>query len=98
MKVWIVRYTSLMATPCLMTLSRSTLTNCCGTLGRKVVRQAADLRPFARRGHEFLQIVREKLHVAARAVLQDKGEAARSADAGNRRGREAEGHRARELC
>src|SRR5467141_3716929 len=30
-----------MGTPCLMTLSRSTLTNCCGTLARKVVLKPA---------------------------------------------------------
>src|SRR5438552_1665602 len=32
-----VRYTSAIATPCLITLSRSTSMNCCGTLPRKVV-------------------------------------------------------------
>ncbi len=60
--------------------------------------QAADLRPFARRRHELVQIVGEEPDVAAGAVFENKGESAGCADAGNGRRREAEGHGFRELA
>ena len=60
--------------------------------------ETADLRPLARRGHELVQVVREKLHVAARPVLENEGEAAGGADSGNRRRRETERHALRKLA
>src|SRR5713101_3009790 len=57
MKAWMVRYTSLRGTPCFNTLSRSTSTNSCGTLGRKVVLKPAisgRLRAASRKVPRFL--------------------------------------------
>ena len=49
----------------------------------------ANLRTLARGGQELVQVVGEKLHVLARAVLENEREAAGCSDAGNRRRREA---------
>ena len=51
MNDWMVRYTSLMSTPCLSALSRSTAMKRCGTLGMNVVLTVASsgrLRAAAR--------------------------------------------------
>jgi hypothetical protein len=72
-------------TPCFRTLSRSTLTKTWGTTGRKVVDRPVSSFRLARRRHELVQVVGEERDVLAGAVLEDEGEAARRADAGDRR-------------
>ena len=48
---------------------------------------AGQLRALARRGHELVHVVVEERDVPARAVLEDEGDAAGGADAGNGRRR-----------
>src|SRR5437879_3930522 len=95
--VW---YTSLIATPCLSTLSRSTLMYSSGTLGINVevtkpisgrLRAAArnlfrlNFRTLARGCQEFVQIIAKKLDIFSGAIFQDELKSAGRANTGNRR-------------
>ena len=67
------------------------------TLGMNVVKIVAISERCASSCQEFRQIVRKERDVFAGAVLQDKRNASRSADARNRRRREAEGGPCRQI-
>src|SRR5580700_10212052 len=57
----------------------------------------ADLRTLASGGKEFSEVVSKKWDVSAGAVLEDKRNTSRSADARNRRRREAERRPCRQI-
>ena len=84
--------------PCLITLSRSTSTNCCGTLGRKVVVRVPISGRLRAAAMNLFRLSDKKLDVLAGPVFQDERESAGSADAGNGGRREAEGHSFRKLA
>ena len=72
--------------------------NSCGTLGRKVVLKAGDLRALASRGKKEVQVSRQELDIAAGTVLKHEGETARGADAGDGRRGKTKGHSCRQLA
>ena len=71
--------------------------NSCGTLGINVVLTDGKLRALASGCQELVQVIRKKLDIFAGAVLQDKRDAASSADAGDRGWRETEDRPFRQL-
>ena len=60
------------ATPCFRTLSRSTSTNCCGTLGRKVVVMLPISGRLRAASMNLLRLSDKELHVAARAIFENE--------------------------
>ena len=66
MKAWMVRYTSLIGDALLDHLVAIHVHELLRHAGQERGGEAADLRAFARGGHELVQVVRQELDVARR--------------------------------